>query len=417
MITNLLIFIVIIILIACVGFFTSSETAYLSISKIKVRTMVEEKKRNAKVVAKLKENMDRLLTTVLIGTNFLNSLVSALATALVVKTFGGGGVGLPTLATAFFITTFGQIIPKTLAGLNPEKISCFSSIVLRFLEIVFFPIIWLFERLSHIVVFLIEKIVKPSESFVTAEELTTLIDVGEKEGTIEKDESKMMNKIIHFNDLQVSDIMKHRSFVSSVSITASYDQVLDEFIKSGFSSLAVYKDSPDNVVGVINYKTLLFSSNQSENFLKDLMTQVIFVPATFSVLELLQKFRQEEFKMAVVLSEQGETLGLVTMEDIMRMVFGRMMDENSYDNVPPEDKIKLVSHNSFIVPGELKLDDVNEVLNLNLESDNMNTVGGWLLEHFGYLPSIGNVYIYNKTIFTVEDVYQRRITSIRIKYQ
>ena len=141
MIRNLITVAILVILILCVGFFTSSETAYLSLSKLKLRSMLDERKKHAELVAKLKNNMGRLLTTVLVGTNFLNTLVSALATSLVVKTFGGGGVGLPTIITAFFITTFGQIIPKTIAGLSPEKITCFSSVPLRILEIVFYLLI------------------------------------------------------------------------------------------------------------------------------------------------------------------------------------------------------------------------------------------------------------------------------------
>ena len=418
MINNILIIILLLILILFVGFFTSSETAYLSLSKLKVRRLEEEGRKGAKTVAKLKRNMDRLLTTVLIGTNFLNSLVSALATALVIKIFGGGGVGVPTLAIAFFITTFGQIIPKTLAGLNPEGIACFSAAVLSSLEKILFPIVWLFERLSHIVVKLVEKIMKPGQSVVTEEELKTLIDLGETEGTIEKSESKMLNKIIKFNDLIVSDIMKHRTLLSSVEINSTYDEVIEEYIKTGFSNIVIYKEEQENVVGILNYKNLLFCSQKIDlqpGFISKIMDEVMFVPASFSIIDLLTKFREDERKFAVVLTEQGEMLGVVTMEDIIRIVFGRMTDENSYDNLPPEEKIKLISHNIFLVPGELKLEDINEILGLNLESDDMNSLGGWLLEQFGYLPSIGNVITKDNVIFTVEDVYQRRITSVRIK--
>ena len=409
---------VIIVLILFVGFFTSSETAYISLSKIKLRRMQEEGKRKAKVVSKLKDNMPRLLTTVLIGTNFLNSLISALATALVVKLFGGGGVGLPTLLTAFVITTFGQIIPKTIAGRYPEKMSMFSSVPLYVLEKLFFPIVFLFERLSHGAVWLVEKIIKPREHLITEEELKTLIDVGEKEGTIEKNESRMLNKIIKFNDLSATDIMKHRSFVSMVDANATYDQVVQEFLDSGFSTLTVYKGEPENVVGIIHYKKVLYGNEQvdnSEGYAGRIMDDVLFVPGTFSALELLQKLRDDENKFAVVLNEQGQTAGIVTIEDIIRVVFGRMTDENSIDNIPPEDKIELVSSNTFIVPGDLKLDEVNSILHLSLESEEMNTFGGWVLEQFGYLPSPGMVLVKNKILYTVEEVSQRRITSVRIR--
>ena len=409
---------VILILILFAGFFTSSETAYISLTKVKLRRMQEEGKRGAKTVAKLKSNMPRLLTTVLIGTNFLNALISALATALVVKLWGGGGVGLPTLATAFVITTFGQIIPKTIAGRNPEKKCLSSAITLFALEKIFFPVVFLFERLSHGAVWLVEKIIKPREHLITEEELKTLIDVGEKEGTIEKNESTMLNKIIKFNDLSATDIMKHRSLVSMVSADATYDEVVNEFLSSGFSTLTVYKDEPENVAGIIHYKQVLYGNEQvdpGEGYAGRIMEDVLYVPGSFSALELLQKLREEENKFAVVLNEQGQTAGIVTIEDIIRVVFGRMTDENSRDNIPAENKIQLISSNTFVVPGDLKLDEVNSILHLNLESEEMNTLGGWVLEQIGYLPSAGMVLVKERILFTVEEVSQRRITSVRIR--
>ncbi len=409
---------VIFVLIWFVGFFTSSETAYISLSRVKLRRLQETGKKSARTVAKLKSNMPRLLTTVLIGTNFLNALISALATALVVKVWGGGGVGLPTLATAFVITTFGQIIPKTIAGRNPEKKCLSSSVPLLVLERIFFPVVFLFERLSHGAVWLVEKIIKPREHLITEEELKTLIDVGEKEGTIEKNESRMLNKIIKFNDLSATDIMKHRSFVSMVSADATYDEVVNEFLTSGFSTLTVYKGEPENVAGIIHYKQVLYGNEQvdtGEGYAGRIMEDVLFVPGSFSALELLQKLREEENKFAVVLNEQGQTAGIVTIEDIIRVVFGRMTDENSRDNIPAEEKIKLVSANTFVVPGDLKLEEINNILHLNLESEEMNTFGGWVLEQFGYLPSAGMIMVKNKILFTVEEVNQRRITRVRIR--
>lgn len=417
MIKNIAYIGLIIVLIIFVGFFTSSETAFLSLPKLKIRAMIEEKKANAKLVSKLKSNMDRLLTTVLIGTNFLTSLTSALVTALVMQFLGNGTLSdLMPFLTAFIITVFGQIVPKTAAGIYPQFFASFSSVPLFILEKMFFPIVWLFEKLSGFVVKIVEKILNPSSSKITEEEIKTLIEVGEKEGTIEKSESRMMNKIIKFNNLQVSDIMKHRSLVCMVNATATQKEVIEKFNQSGFSTITVYKNSKDEVVGILNYKKILYGSdeNKGENFALRNMEDVIFVPATFSVLELLKKFRQEKNKFAIVLNEQGQTAGIVTMKDIMKLVFERMTDENSYDNLPAEDKIKFVSYNTFLVPGELKLEDVNNNLNLNLYSEDFNTLGGWLLEQFGYLPSTGNSLVYEKVVFTAEDVSSRRIVTVRI---
>lgn len=405
-------------LILCVGFFTSSETAYLSLPRLKLRSMVEQGRRNAKKVAALKANMDRLLTTVLIGTNFLNSLASAIATAFAIDLLGSRGVAIAPFVTAFFITTFAQIVPKTAAGLHPDTFTCFSAWPLMILEKLFFPIVLLFEMLSHGAVVLVEKILKPAGAIVTEEELKTLIDVGSHEGTIEKDESRLLNKIIKFNDLSVNDVMKHRSQVSMINQEADYDEVINQFLTSGFSTLTVYSGNRENVVGVLNYKKVLFCSEEidkSKGFAGRQMSEVLFIPGTMSVLDILQQFRTSEHRFAVVLDEQGQTDGIITMEDILKVVFGHMSDENTYDNTAPEDKVELVSLNTFIVPGDMKIDDANEILGLALESDEMNTVGGWLLEQFGYLPASGTVLIKDKILFTAEDVSGRRIVSVRVK--
>lgn len=416
--TNILTLILLFILVACVGFFSSSETAYLSLQKLKVRRMLEEGRKHAKIVARLKSNMENLLTVVLVGTNFLNSFASALATALAIEIFGSKGAAIAPIAASFFMSTFGQIIPKTAAGLYPEKIALSSSLPLLWLERIFYPIVWVFSKISHVAVVLVEKIIKPTGTIVTEEELKTLIDVGSNEGTIEKDESYLLNKIIKFNDLKINDVMKHRSLVSMINQNASYQEVKEEFQRSGFSTLTVYSGSRENVVGVLNYKKLLFGTEETNlgpGYAARHMVEVLYIPGTLTVFEVLQKFRYDEHKFAVVLDEQGQTDGIITMEDIMKVVFGHMSDENTYDDKAPEDKVQLISLNTFIVPGDMKLDDVNEILDLNLESDEMNTIGGWLLEEFGYLPNAGNVVIKDKNIYTAEEVEQRRISSVRIK--
>ena len=420
MIYNLSIGLCVALLVAGVAFFTSSETAYLSLPRLKVRNMLQEKRRHAKTVASLKENMDRLLTVLLIGTNLLNSLATAIATAFAISVWGGKGATFAPLVMALFCTIFGQIIPKTAAALFPERVAAASALPLLTLEKAFFPIVWLFEALSHGVVWLVEKSMKPAGALLTEEELRTLIDVGSNEGTIEKDESYLLNKIIKFNNLLASDIMKHRSLVRMINEEADYEDVITEFMSSGFATLTVFKGSRENVTGILNYRTVLLDSDSDNTdtgpgYAGRKMTSVMYVPGTFSVLEVLNKFRRDENKFAVVLNEQGETSGIITMEDITRVVFGRMTDENSLDNTAPEDKIKLLSSNTFIVPGEMKIEDLNEILDLNLESDEMNTIGGWLLEELGYLPSAGTVLIKDKNIFTAEDVAMRRIVSVKIQ--
>lgn len=403
-----------VLLILCVGFFTSSETAYLSLNQLKVRRMIDEKRKNARLVEKLKGNMDKLLTTVLIGTNFLTSFTSALVTALVLMVLGDSRLNnLVPFITAFFITTFGQIVPKTVAGIYPEKIASFSSQPLRLLEIIFFPVIWIFQKLSSSVVKLAEKIMKNPDPIITEEELKTLIALGEKEGTIERGESRMMNRLIKFNDLCVHDIMKHKNFVRMLNYDDDFEQMVLNFDKYGYSIMPVYKENQDNIVGIVDYKTVLYAENTVTA--GKIMQEVNYVPGTFSVLEMLNRFRQEEYRFAVVLNEQGQTSGIITMEDIIRMVFGRMtVEENLYNQVAPEEKIKIISQNTILMPGEMKIEEANEILGLDLFSEHFMTIGGWILEQFGHLPSTGEIIIHEKTIFQIEEILQHRIVTVRV---
>lgn len=414
----ILVFFVIFLIIKMIGFFAGSETAFLSISKIKMRRMVQERIRNAKKASILKNDMDSLLTIILIGTNFLNSLGSALATSLAIALVGAGGVGIATVLITFFVTTFGQIIPKTIAGVYSEKVACKNANSLLILKKIFSPIILFFSFISKIASKIASLIWKNNNALVTEEELKTLIDVGEKEGTLEIGESQMLNKIFRFSDLDVHDIMKHRSLIQSVSCNASKEEVKRKINESGLKMIAVYRDSPEQIVGVIHYKSVLLTSDKSIStsigYASTIMRDVLFIPETFSALELLARFKKERTEFAVALDEQGSTAGVVTMDDILRVVFGRMTDDAKM-NIQPASRIKLISANEFVIPGDMKIDDVNDILKLGIESEEFSTFGGWLLERFGSLPSVGEVCFWNGNLFIVEEQSSRKIVSIKVK--
>lgn len=419
---------VLVFILKIIAFFAGSETAYLSITKIKMRKLVNEKRKNAKTASALKENIDELLTIILIGTNFMNTLASALATALAVQIASStavrlSGASAPGLASAvstivitFFATTFGQIVPKTAALIKTEKTVLKNAMPLFVLEKIFFPIVWIFSLLSKSTAALAKKIWKFDNVTITEEELAALFEVGANEGTLEADESRMLNKIFMFNDLIVHDLMKHRSLVQSVSQDSTKNEVVKKFNETGLKLIAVYRISPENIVGVIHYKSLLLgekSSDTGKGYAQNVMYEVMFVPETLSALELLSKFRKQKTEFAVALNEQGSLSGVVTMDDILRVVFGRITEEKN--SLPAEKRIKLVGSGEFLVPGELQLDDLNDFFGFGLKSDEFMTLGGWLLERFGYLPAVGEKIRWKNAVFTVEEQAQRRILSVRIK--
>lgn len=408
-----------ILLLLCGAFFASTETAYTSLSRITVRQMVKDNKRNAKKVLRLRNNLESLIATVLIGTNLVTTLISALATNLSIKILGSEYVSYGTALVSILVIIFSETIPKTYAAIRSEKTAIRSANIIIIIQTVFFPIVWIFQQLTKFLNFIEKKFFKTKKSLLTEDELKTLIEVGQKEGTLEINERKMLERLIQFSDLSVHEIMRHRSLVKFVNVEDSVDQVIKCFADTGYSRLPVYQDSPENVIGVLHYKSVLFASKpiaESKDFVRICMRPVEYVPETFTAVELLSFFKKEKCNFALVLNEYGGNEGIVTMDDLLRAVLGRVTDENGNVELPPENRIQVVNTNEFIVPGDMKLDDFNSLLHLDLYSENFDTLGGWLLEQFDELPVVGAVYKKTGTLFIVEDQSARRIQSVRVKF-
>ena len=418
-------FALLVFLVWLTAFFAGSETAYLSMTNIRLRKMLRERKADAKKVRALFSDIDGLLTVILVGINFTNTLASSIATSLAIALVGKSGVGISTIAVSFFITVFGQIIPKTIAATegNVEKVAARNATPLAFLKKIFFPIVWVFSQVSRGAAFLVQKIWRSENSVITEEELKILIESGAADGTLEKSEKNMLDKILQISDFTLRNIMKHRSLVTYINISDSYDTIVAAFKNSGYSHLPVCArtsegeiDSKENVVGVLYYKDVLFGKKNSPDFSPaKFMKLPLFVPETFSVIELIQVFKKENRSFAVALDEQGSTAGIVTLDDVMRGLFGRMSDAGNHNEIPAESRVKIISPKEFLVPGDMHLSDVNSILNMNLQSENFSTLGGWILEKFDSLPSSGEALRFKENLFIVEDQSQRRITLVRIR--
>ncbi|MBR2362302.1 MAG: HlyC/CorC family transporter [Spirochaetaceae bacterium] len=414
--------VLLVVLVGASAFFSSSETALLSISKIHLRQMVKDRMPGAKRVSALKSDMDRLLTTILIGNNFVNNLASSAATALAVDLFGQGGVGAATVAMTIIIIMFGEVLPKTLATMRPDHLACRASLPLMVLQKVMFPLVWLFACLTRGVGSFVDKVWRSDTPLVTEDELKTLIALGNAEGTLENNEKDMLYKIFEFTDLRVRDIARHRSFVQGIPSDASYQEAVAIFNKCGYSRIPVYdsvsgqEGDKDAYVGLLHYKTMLFyqGNREEKDFARRHMKEILYVPETKLAVSLLHTFKTDRTSFAAVVDEHGTTSGVVTLDDILNAVMGRMTDEYSRE-VAPEKRIRILSSTDFLLPGDLKLSDVNEIFSLHCESDDFDTLGGWLLERFGYLPSTGEVYRDGERIFVVEDQAQRRIKTVRLK--
>ncbi|MEE0999647.1 MAG: hemolysin family protein [Treponemataceae bacterium] len=405
-------------LVVMSAFFSSSETAFLSLSKIKMRQMLKENKKAATPVAKLKQNTDNLLTLILVGNNFVNTFASSLATSVALGFFGESGVGIATAVMTVLIIIFGEILPKSFAANNPEKLSIFLAKPLSLLKIILKPITFIFSAFSKMISKFVETFQKNPLPSVTEEELKTLIEVGDEEGTLEDGEKEMLYKIFEFTDLRVRDILRHRSFVKAIDSKANYEETLSKFIESGYSRLPVFKDDLETILGTIHYKDVLYFSGSKLNFTAEkIVRKALFIPETISVVTLLMRFRTEKHTFAVVVSEHGNVEGIVTADDALKAVFGRITDEYNSKSISPEERIRVTGKREFLIPGDMFLNDVNRIFSTDLESEDFDSLGGWLLEQFGYLPENGEKLKIGSTTFTVEDVGSRRIQSIRMRYE
>lgn len=407
------------LLVWLIAFFAGSETAFLSMTNIRLRKMLRARKPGAKRVARLHNDMDGLLTIVLVGINFINTLASAIATALAIELVGNKGVAMATAAITFFVTVFGEIMPKTIAGLedNTDKIAARNAVPLEFLMKAFWPLVWVLSQVSKGTAFLVSKIWKEDNAIVQDGELKALIQASADDGALEKSERNMLNKILEISDLTVHNIMKHRSLVTYLNESDTRERVIEAFKQSGYSHLPVYKDSKENVTGVLYYKDVLFEKKlPGAFFIVDYMSAPLYVPETFSVIELIQTLKKENRSFAVALDEQGCTAGIVTLDDVMRGLFGRMSDAgNKHQEIPAEERIKIISPKEFLVPGDMRLNDLNAILNLNLSSEDYDTLAGFLMEKFDALPSSGEAVRISRALFVVEDQSQHRIKTVRIK--
>ena len=406
-----------VILLAAGAFFASTETAYTSLSRITVRQMLKNNEKHAKEVSALRSKLDRLISTVLVGTNFIITFSSSLATAYAVRVFGPSSVSYATAIVSVLVIIFSEIIPKTYAAVRPVQVAQGSAVPLIAIQKVLFPIVRLSDHLSAFIEWVERGLFRHSTPLITEEELRTLIAVGENEGTLDEGEKIMLDRLFDFAGIQVRDIMKHRSLTKYVNVHDTLEEVVRIF-NSGFSRLPVYEDTPENIIGVLHYKAVLFAGKgitQSRDFVRICMRAAMFVPETLSAAELLQRFKKEKDNFAVVINEYGSMAGIVTMDDILREVFGHVTDEYGMSEVAPEKRVTVVSTNEFIIPGDMRLDDFNDIMKMNLDSESFDTLGGWLLERFGELPSTGAAYRGNGAVFIVEDQSARRIQSVRVK--
>ena len=397
-----------VVLLFLSAFFSSAETAFTHIDLLKVKSMVNNGNKKAETLEKLKNNPEKTLTTILIGNNLVNISASSIATSLAIDFFGNKGVGVAVGVMTFLILVFGEITPKSYAIRKAESLSISVAPLLDFLSKVFYPISLAFSGISRI---FLGKNIKSSPTF-TEEEIKTLIDVGENEGTIEEDEKEMITSIFEFGDTRVKDIMVPRIDMVCVDADENIKEVLNKAIKAGYSRLPVYEDRIDNITGILYVKDLLkYLKNGNFNITADkIKREAYFIPETKRADDLLREMQKKRVHMAIVIGEYGEVVGLVTLEDLIEEIVGEIFDE--YDIA--EDEITYLDKNTAIVDARLTIDEINEKLGLDLPNDPFDTLAGFMMDALDKVPEEGEEVEYENTKFIIEKMDEKKIAKVRI---
>lgn len=403
------------ILLILSGIFSSSETALTSMNIGKINRMKEKDEKGAITLFRLKRKISKILATILIGNNIVNIAATAILTQLIVEISNGEGSTLiSTAIMTVLILIFGEITPKTYAAHQPEKAALKVGRFLEILSIIFKPILWILEKITNFIIRISGGKVVNNIPFVTEEDIKDLVDVGEEEGVLKEEARDMINSVFEIDDLDVGDVMVPRIDIVAVSVDSSIRKALDIIIKFGHSRIPVYKDSIDNIIGLLYAKDiLLFLSKENiENERIDkLIRPAYYVPETKKINVLLKELQKQKIHMAIVLDEYGGTEGLVTIEDILEEIVGDILDE--YDN--EEDLIEKLDENVYIVKAEISLEEINDIFNVDLPDEEFDSLGGYIFNTLGRLADQGDMVTYDKLIMTVIKTHKTRIKLIEIK--
>ncbi|SES71281.1 HlyC/CorC family transporter [[Clostridium] polysaccharolyticum] len=416
-VTQLIILFVLLILSA---FFSSAETALTTVNKIRIRNLADENVKGAKTVSKLIEDPTKLLSAILIGNNIVNLSASSLATTLTVNICKSSGVsdsatvgaGIATFVLTVLVLIFGEITPKSLATIHAEKISLAYGGIIYFITQLLTPVIFIINKLAYGLLKLLQVDPHYKGLTITETELRTIVDVSHEEGVLESEERKMITNVVDFGDALAKDVMVPRIDMVFVDINLSYDELVEAFSKDKFSRMPVFDGARDNVAGIINLKDVFFYQGSKEDFhIKQLLREPYFTYEFKKTSELLIEMRKASRSIAIVLDEYGATAGLITLEDLLEEIVGEIRDEYDGDE---EDSIIQISPSEFIADGFTKLDEVNEIIGSDLESDDYDSIAGHIISLLEHLPVEGESIIDNHIQYTVQSVEKNRIDKIHI---
>lgn len=394
-------------------FFSMSESAFLSVNKLRIRFLRNNKHKGALRAGKLLDNKDKLLNVVLIGNNLVNIGVSAILTSLALKYFGAAGVGIATFVATILLLIFGEISPKTLGTLYPEALSFKLAPFISFFSILFYPLVLFFTTVSRLLLAMLGLRLKKTAVSFTEEEIKTLIEVGEEEGVLESREKNMMHRVFSFTDLAAKDIMVPRTEIISLSLQASFTDILELSQKTKLSRFPVFGKDVDDIQGIVYIKDLLAFKNNFYDFtLKKIMRAPLFILETKNMTAVQQLLQEKNQTIAIVLDEYSGIAGLLTQQDIIREIFGTLYDE--YDSPTPSVGMPF-DENGGVVSGKTRLSKISATLGITMNSDFHETIAGYIMEELDRIPVEGDVIATKGWVFSVDEMANRRIQKVSIR--
>lgn len=413
---------VLIALIALSAFFSSAETALVTVNKIRVRNLIEEGDKRAAILSKVIEDQGKMLSAILIGNNIVNISASSLATIMVTRWLAGTGLagvaaGISTGVLTLIVLVFGEITPKTFATINSEKIAlAYARVVYAWMTIAT-PLIFIMNSFSRGILFLMRVDPDDKGETYTEEVIRTIVEVSHEDGEIETEEREMINNVFDFGDATARDIMVPKVDMSFLNVDATYQETLDLYKEHKYTRYPVYDETTDNVIGMINVKDLLIYEDKENFNARNVLRSVLYTHEHKNTSDLLFEMKKSSTNLAIVLDEYGVTAGMVTVEDLLEEIVGDIRDEYDEDE---EELIRQVSENEYIVAGAMSLDDLNDHLDLEekdlaLESEDFDSIGGIIIELLDHLPQVGEEVTTDEGIrLVVDSMDKNRINQVHI---
>ena len=401
-----------VVLLILSSLFSCSETAFLSVSKIKIRTLAEEGNKKAKLVESLLDNQDRLLSAILVGNNLVNIGASSLTTATIMAIFGDGAqtVAIATGIVTLCILIFGEITPKSLATQNADKLVFALAPFIRFVCVITKPVVFVLNIITGFIIKLLGGNQEHGPS-LTEEELKTIVTVGHEEGVLEKEEKEMIHNVFEFGETEIKEIMTPRIHVESLPDDCTYDELMNVYHDAQYSRYPIHDESFDEIIGVLNMKDLLFIDIDKEHFdIKKYMRETFAVYEFNQVNDVFASMRKEHATLAIVLDEYGVMSGIVTFEDIVEEIVGEIDDE--YDDTS-DDIVKINDH-EYLVDGSLNLNEVNDEIDTHFESEDFESIGGLVLGEFSGVPKIKDKIEFPGVTIIIEKMHKNRIELLRL---